>query len=171
MLVLGLDPGTATTGYGLINFDRNDFDIVEYGLIETHKDETASKRLSIIHSEVIRIINSHNPEVIAIEKVFFFSNAKTVIKVGQAIGVMMLAAAHTGRQIFEYSPAMVKKSISGNGRADKKMVQQSLRKILGPKVRSQKRKKTHFDNAADALAIALCHALQTSIIPPFDLES
>ena len=96
----------------------------------------------------------------AIEKLFFFSNAKTVMRVGQAQGVLLFSAAKTKLQVHEYAPAMIKKTITGNGRTDKKDIQKSLRKVLGAKVRSKKRKKTHFDNAADALAVALTHALK-----------
>ncbi len=95
----------------------------------------------------------------AIERIFFAANVKTAISVGQAQGLMLLAAAKSGVKVVEYVPGSIKKVISGNGRSDKKMMQKALRKILGAKVRSAKRKKTHFDNAADALAVALTHAM------------
>jgi len=93
------------------------------------------------------------------EKIFFATNAKTAISVGQAQGVMMLCAYRFNKQLFEYAPGTIKKQISGSGRSDKKMMQKAVRKILGPKIKSKKGQKTHFDDAADALAIALCHAV------------
>jgi crossover junction endodeoxyribonuclease RuvC len=158
MLILGIDPGVATTGYGILQVNGKGYSAVDFGLIETEKNGNPSKRLLDIHKQIIKVIKYHKPDVMAIEKLFFFSNAKTVMSVGQAQGVLMFSAAKTKLDVFEYAPAMIKKTITGNGRADKKDIQKSLRKVLGAKVRSRKRKKTHFDNAADALAVALCHA-------------
>jgi crossover junction endodeoxyribonuclease RuvC len=159
MKILGIDPGTATSGYGMLEINKdNGFEVIDFGLIETGKDDKPEIRLHSIHLQLGRIIDEHNPEVIAIEKLFFFRNAKTVMRVGQALGVMLFCAAQKKTDVVEYAPARIKKVISGNGRADKKEMQRSLRKILGPGVRSRKYKKTHFDNAADGLAVALCHA-------------
>ena len=158
MLILGIDPGTATTGYGVIEVNGKVYKAIDFGLIETEKNGIPSHRLLDIHKQITKVIKAHNPDVMAIEKLFFFSNAKTVIRVGQAQGVLLFSAAKTRLEVFEYAPAMIKKVVTGNGRADKKDIQKSLRKVLGAKVRSKKRKKTHFDNAADALAVALCHA-------------
>jgi len=108
------------------------------------------------------LFKKYQPDVIALEKIFFASNAKTAISVGQAQGVMFYCAARANIRIFEYAPPTIKKLISGNGRADKKEVQQSLRKIFGAKLRSQAKKRTHFDNAADALAVAMCHIYHIS---------
>jgi crossover junction endodeoxyribonuclease RuvC len=94
----------------------------------------------------------------AIEKIFFARNAKTAIRVGQALGVMLLSAEQMKTEIAEYAPGRIKKVVTGDGRADKKVIQKFVRKALGAKVRSKKGKKTHFDNAADGLAVALCHA-------------
>lgn len=161
MLILGIDPGTATTGFGLLRVNEgNDFEVVDFGLIETHKDTEAATRLVQIHTEMNRIISFHNPDVMVIEKIFFASNAKTVIRVGQAQGVMLFAAAQQSISVAEYAPGTIKKLISGNGRSNKKEMQQALRTLFGPKIRSRPHKKTHFDNAADALAIALTHALR-----------
>lgn len=161
MLILGIDPGTATTGWGLLKVLTNGFEVVDFGLIETDKNGKPGKRLVTIHQEMTSLINQHTPNVVAIEKLFFATNAKTAMRVGQAQGVMIFSAAQTNTQVYEYAPGTIKKVVAGNGRADKKQVQKSLRKVLGAKVRSRKRKKTHFDNAADALAVALCHAYQT----------
>jgi crossover junction endodeoxyribonuclease RuvC len=157
MIILGIDPGTATTGYGVIEFDHNILRSLGFGLIETDKNGEPASRLLEIHQEMLVILEKHKPNVIAIEKLFFATNAKTAIRVGQAQGVMLLCAASVNVPVFEYSPMTIKKLIAGNGRADKIMVQKAVRKVLGRGVRSKARKKTHFDNSADALAVALCH--------------
>jgi crossover junction endodeoxyribonuclease RuvC len=165
MLILGIDPGTATTGYGLLEVVKKDiYKVIDFGLIETDKDGTPAIRLLDIHKQMMKIIREFKPDIMAIEKLFFFSNAKTVIRVGQAQGVLLFSAAVGKLEVFEYAPAMIKKSISGNGRADKKEVQSALRKLLGARIRSRKHKKTHFDNAADALAVAVCHANQNGFL-------
>ena len=157
MLILGIDPGTATTGYGTVQILRSGPVAINWGLIETDKKYNPSQRLFQIHLRMTNLISKYKPDAIAIERIFFATNAKTAIRVGQAQGVMLLAAAGAGTQVFEYAPGTIKKMITGNGRADKKMVQKSIREVFGAKVRSKKNKKTHFDNAADALAVALCH--------------
>ncbi len=160
MLILGIDPGTATTGFGLVKLNGNGNEVVEWGLIETDKSLLKEKRLDFIFEETVSLINRHKPDVFVFEKVFFSNNAKTAIAVGQAQGVMLLAACKTKVRVEEYAPGTVKKMITGNGRANKKEVQVSIRKILGNRVKSVKHKKTHFDDAADALAIALTHAFK-----------
>jgi crossover junction endodeoxyribonuclease RuvC len=104
------------------------------------------------------LFTKFNPGIMAIEKVFFSTNVKTAIRVGQAQGVMLLAAANRRVPVAEYAPGTIKKQVTGSGRADKKQMMASVRDILGAKVRDEFIGKTHFDNAADALAIALCHA-------------
>ncbi|KKU64040.1 MAG: Crossover junction endodeoxyribonuclease RuvC [Candidatus Woesebacteria bacterium GW2011_GWC2_47_16] len=148
MLILGIDPGTATTGYGIIRSSSNLFEVLEFGLITTDKDGTPGKRLENIYLEMTRILKKFSPDVMAIEKLFFAANQ----------GVMIFAAAKYKIEVAEYAPGTIKKEVAGNGRADKKMIQKAIRKVLGAKVRSAAKKKTHFDNAADALAVALCHA-------------
>lgn len=161
MLILGIDPGTATTGYGVINVNGDsNYEVFDFGLIETEKNGDQGKRLVSIYKQSTAVFKRHKPDVVAIERLFFASNAKTAMSVGQALGVMLFAAAAFNINTVEYAPATIKKIITGDGRADKKLVQQSLRKVLGAKVRSRKHGKTHFDNAADALAVALCHALK-----------
>lgn len=159
MIILGIDPGTATTGYGLIELNSNSFSVIEYGLIETDKIHNIQKRLSDIYKKLSVIVKKFKPDAISMEKIFFATNAKTAISVGQAQGVMMLCAYKNKVDLFEYAPGTIKKQISGSGRSDKKMMQKAVRKILGPKIKSKKHQKTHFDNSADALAIALCHAV------------
>jgi len=159
MLVLGIDPGTATTGFGLIKKEGQTLQAVNWGLVETDKESSPGKRFINIYSQVKVLIKKFNPDVIAIEKIFFATNAKTAISVGQAQGVMILCFAQSGLDVFEYAPGTIKKMIAGDGRATKKDVQKSLRKLFGAKIRSAKKKKSHFDDSADALAVALCHLL------------
>ena len=162
MLVMGIDPGTATTGYGMIEVDGNsDFKVVDWGLIETEKGGLIHRRLFEIYNQMGTLLSKFKPDVLVIEKIFFATNAKTVISVGQAQGVILLSAANCDIDVFEYAPGTIKKMISGNGRANKKEMQKSVRKLLGPKVRSKAHKKTHFDNAADALAIAVTHVYKS----------
>jgi crossover junction endodeoxyribonuclease RuvC len=158
MLILGIDPGTATTGFGLVRLNGEGNEVVEWGLIETDKKLLKEKRLDYIFKETVNLINKHKPDVFVFEKVFFANNAKTAIAVGQAQGVMLLAASKTKVKVEEYAPGTIKKMITGNGRANKKEIQKNVRKILGPRVKCGVHQKTHFDNAADALAIALTHA-------------
>jgi crossover junction endodeoxyribonuclease RuvC len=163
MRILGIDPGTATTGYGIVDIGNNGKSkVVEWGLIETEKDGQIEKRLEIIHKETYKLIRKSQPDLFAMEKVFFATNAKTVIAVGQAQGVLLMAASRAKVKVVEYAPGTIKKTITGNGRANKKDVQRSIRKMLGNHVRSKKHKKTHFDNAADALAVALTHVIQNN---------
>jgi len=158
MLILGIDPGTATTGYGFINVINKNPVTREWGLIETDKNGNPERRLKKIFEETTSLLKKHKPDCMAIEKVFFATNAKTAIAVGQAIGVIMLASAKSKIPVFEYAPGTIKKMVTGSGRAVKKDVQICIRKLLGNHVKSKKHKKTHFDNAADALAVALTHA-------------
>ena len=157
MIVLGIDPGTATTGYGIVSKRGSVLTADKWGLIETDKEHDPSKRLRTIYKEMNIILTKHNPDVVAIEKIFFATNAKTAIRVGQALGVMLLSTTRFKADVFEYAPGTIKKMVAGSGRADKKEMQQSIRKVFGNKVRSEAKKKTHFDNAADGLAVALCH--------------
>ena len=159
MRILGIDPGTATTGFGLIDCHNGVQDVIEWGLIETTKESLKEKRLEKIYKETLEIIKRLAPDIFVMEKIFFANNAKTAIAVGQAQGVMLLAASKLKIRVVEYSPGTIKKTVVGNGRAVKKDVQKGVRKILGNKVKSENHKKTHFDNAADALAIALTHAM------------
>ena len=165
MVILGIDPGTATTGYGLIRIDKKRVVPMEFDLIETPKNGVPGKRLKVIHKELCKILKKYRPDVMAIEKIFFATNAKTAIRVGQAQGVMLMAAADYKTKVFEYAPGTIKKQVAGNGRADKTDVQKALREILGATVRSKPKKRTHFDNAADALAVAICHAKKTNLMP------
>jgi len=158
MLILGIDPGTATTGFGFIRVQNGKTLLGDFGLIETDKNGSAGTRFISIEKQMLALFRQFNPDIMAMERLFFAANAKTAMSVGQAQGVMLLAAAKSKVEVVQIAPGTIKKVIAGNGRADKKEVQKALRKVLGAKVRSGPKKRTHFDNAADALAVALCYA-------------
>ena len=160
MLILGIDPGTATIGYGMIKAKSNQFSLLDFGWIKTDKENRAEIRLDTIYKEMLSLLRAHEPDVLAIERLFFFRNQKTAMRVSQAHGVIMLAAARKKTQVYEYAPAEIKRKISGNGRADKSEMKKAVRSMLP--VRTPKKKKTHFDDVADALAVALCHAIQST---------
>ncbi len=178
MLILGIDPGTATTGFGLL--ETNDLDngqakykVIEWGLIETSKDDNPGQRLSEIHKQMNELLERMSPEIMVMEKVFFATNAKTVIRVGQAQGVILLAAANYNVLVEEYSPMTVKKMVAGNGRAKKKEVEIAVREIFpsldlkdlkNSSLQTRKKTKTLIDNAVDALAIALTHVMKQEAI-------
>ncbi len=151
MLTLGIDPGTATTGYGLVTEKRNKLVFIDHGIISTSRKDSSQDRLRTIYSELKKVIIEYKPKIIAIEKLYFGVNSKTAISVGQARGMSLLAAAEARVPVAEYSPLEVKMAVTGYGRADKKQVQQMVKNLLGlselPKP----------DDAADALAIAICH--------------
>jgi len=159
MLILGIDPGTATTGYGLVEIVGEKLVPVKFGLIETAKEKSPEYRLHAIHEQLTYLIGKYKPQHMCIEKVFFATNAKTAIRVGQAQGVMLLAAANYNIPVYEYAPGTIKKYVAGHGRADKEQMQEGVRNFLGKKIVNKKNKKTHFDNEADALAVALCHII------------
>lgn len=160
MLIFGVDPGTATTGYGLLDVKSKIYDVREWGLIETENNGDTGKRLEKIYKETLDLLKLHKPDIFVMEKIFFAANAKTAIAVGQAQGVMLLAASKAKIKVAEYAPGTIKKTITGNGRAQKKDIQKAVRRMLGNHIKSKAHKKTHFDNCADALAIALTHAMK-----------
>ncbi len=151
MVILGIDPGYAIVGYGVISYRNNHFSVIDYGAITTDAKTPFNKRLEIIYDELTAIIEKYSPEAMAIEKVFYNSNAKTVIDVSQARGVIMLAAQKKSLPAYEYTPLQVKQSVVGYGRAEKKQVQEMIRRILGLE------KVPKPDDTADALAMAVCH--------------
>lgn len=162
MLVLGIDPGTATTGYGVIKLNgKASPSLVAHGLIETEANGHPGSRFVEIYKQMTALLATYKPSAVAIEKIFFFINAKTVISVSQAQGVLHLAAANAGVPAYEYAPGQVKLVVAGSGRADKKQMQKTIKEMFG--IEAEKNKKTHFDNAADAIAIAVCHAKLASV--------
>jgi crossover junction endodeoxyribonuclease RuvC len=160
MRILGIDPGTATTGFGVIDVFKGKQKVIAWGLIKTDKQRLTGERLQNIYRQTLAILSQYRPDVFAMERIFFATNAKTAIAVGQAQGVMLLAAARSKLPVVEYAPGTIKKLVAGSGRATKKDVQKAVRKFLGNRVKSEKGGKTHFDNCADALAVALTHALK-----------
>ncbi len=156
MIIIGIDPGTATTGYGVLKvLKRGQPRLLDFGWIKTEKNGQPGKRLDQIYKNISKLLKRHDPDAIAIERLFFYSNAKTVMAVGQACGVIILAATRARIPIFEYAPGQIKLVVGGNGRADKKLIKKTVRKLFN--VRSPKKKKTHFDDVADAIAVAVCH--------------
>lgn len=162
MKILGIDPGTATTGFGVIEITKDGYVLLDYGLVSTDKKQAHGLRLDLIYRGISAVISKHSPEVVAIERLFFATNALTAIAVGQAIGVIKLAVHHAGLPIFDYAPMQVKLMIGGSGKADKTLMKKTIKKMF--KIREKKGQKTHFDNSADALAIAICHAKKTNKI-------
>lgn len=151
MLVLGLDPGTATTGYGLVEAEGGREKMIRYGTIKTAANLPMELRLLKIYRELNAILDEFQPDAVAIEELFHQKNAKTVITVAQSRGVLLLAAAARDLEMAEYTPLQVKQAVCGYGNAEKKQVQIMVQKIL----RMEQIPKP--DDAADALAIAICH--------------
>ena len=152
MIILGIDPGIAIVGYGVIEYKGNKFKVIDYGAITTPAGMKVKDRLKIIYDGVIDIIQTHKPDCIAIEELFYNNNAKTVINVAQGRAMPYLAAANTNLEIYEYTPLQVKQAVVGYGRAEKKQVQQMTKMLLNLE------KIPKPDDTADALAIAVCHA-------------
>jgi crossover junction endodeoxyribonuclease RuvC len=149
-VTLGIDPGTARLGYGVIR-GADPAKSLEFGVVETRAGDDMPSRLLHLHDELLGLMREYRPEVMAIEKLFFSRNVTNAISVGQARGVVMLTAAESGIPIVEYTPAEVKQAVAGYGNADKAQVQQMVRLILALDELPQP------DDAADALAIAICH--------------
>ncbi len=152
MIILGIDPGYAIVGTGVVDYKNNHFDVLDYRPIITEAGTPFNERIEIIYNETTELIKRWKPEALAIEKLFFNTNAKTAIDVSQARGVLLLAAQQNGLSINEYTPLQVKQSVVGYGRAEKKQVQEMTKLLLNldkiPKP----------DDVADALAMAICHA-------------
>ncbi len=151
MLIMGIDPGIAISGYGLVSSNRNNCYVIDCGVIKTSPKLKMPYRLRKIYEGYTEILQKHKPDAVAIEKLFFNKNAKTIISVGQARGAAILAAALSDIEVFEYTPLQVKQAVVGYGRADKYQVQRMIKIFFNlnelPKP----------DDLADALATALCH--------------
>lgn len=152
MLALGIDPGTAITGYGVVRESiHGSLEKVAFGVIQTPAGWTPEKRLLLLYQQLQKLMLLHQPDTCAVEKLFFQRNVTTAIAVGQARGVILLAAAEAGLEIAEYTPLEVKMAVAGYGGATKNQVQQMVRALLDlPEVPKP-------DDAADALAVAICH--------------
>ena len=152
MRILGIDPGFAIVGWGVIEYSGSHFKVMGYGSIQTPASMKTEDRLKVIYSELCAIIDKFAPEQMAVEELFFNTNQTTGIKVAQARGVVILCAAQKGVEIFEYTPLQVKQAVTGYGRAEKKQVITMVTMMLGLG------KPPKPDDTADALAIAVCHA-------------
>jgi crossover junction endodeoxyribonuclease RuvC len=148
--VLGIDPGTARFGFGVIDADDT-YSAIEYGVIETSAELPMPERLLVLHDRLRALIDQHWPDVMAIEQLFFSRNVTTAIAVGQARGVALLVAAQSNIKVAEYTPAEIKQAISGYGNADKRQIQSLVQMLL------ELEAIPNPDDAADALAVALCH--------------
>jgi len=151
VIVLGVDPGTASTGYGVVEEIEGQLRAVDYGVVTTAAGEPLPLRLQTIYGELCRLARLHRPASGSVEKLFFSRNVRTAMSVGQARGVALLALADAGLQIREYSPTEVKQAVSGYGAADKGQVQRMVQALLSLDELPRP------DDAADALAVAICH--------------
>ncbi|MCS6830050.1 MAG: crossover junction endodeoxyribonuclease RuvC [Armatimonadota bacterium] len=152
MVILGFDPGTATTGYGVLQQDGQKLKVVAFGCITTPANLAAPRRLQRVYEQVCRLLDEHQPDIVVTERLFFNRNETTAFSVGRTIGVILLAVAQRGIDWVEYTPLQVKTAVVGYGGAEKKQIQYMVTRLLAlaetPKP----------DDAADALAVALCHA-------------
>ena len=151
MRVLGIDPGTAITGYGLVEEVRGDLKLVAFGVIRTPADQPLPRRLQLIYHAVSDLAEEWEPEAAAVEELFFSRNVRTAMSVGQARGVVLLALADAGLDVAEYTPLAIKQAVTGYGNADKMQVQEMVRLLL------ELAEVPRPDDAADALAVAICH--------------
>ena len=156
MKILGIDPGYAILGYGVIEMNGNKFRVCDYGAITTDPKTAMADRLKILYQALMDLIVEHRPESASIEELFFNTNAKTAILVGQARGVAILACANSGLEIYEYTPLQIKQALVGYGRAEKQQIQAMVKVILNLKETPKP------DDTADALAAAICHGHSVS---------
>lgn len=152
MRVLGIDPGYATTGFGLITSERGNYSLLQYGTVTTPADLPFSKRLNMLFEDMTQLLEVTKPEAVAVEELFWGHNITTGIGVSHGRGVILLAIERAGIPLFEYTPMQVKQSVVGYGKAEKRQVMDMTRRLL------KMDKVPRPDDAADAIAIALCHA-------------
>ena len=151
MRVLGIDPGLAIVGYGIIDFDGNKYKTVDYGVITTPAKTSYAKRIKMLYDAMERLLEQYAVDEVAIEELFFNRNTATAITVAQARGALVLAVMNRDIELFEYTPLQVKQSVCGYGRADKKQIQEMVQRLLGLQTIPKP------DDAADALAVAIGH--------------
>ena len=168
MIIFGIDPGTATTGYGVVREGKREkgkgkslVELIDYGCIVTPKEQEMPLRLYSIQKDLKRLLVQHNPDCVIVEQLFFGVNARTAMTVGQARGVVLSTAASYRIPIFEYQGLHVKHTLTGSGKADKKEIQKYVMKYLG-KRKLAKPLNGYLDDAADALAVAICHVIKTA---------
>ncbi len=158
MRIVGIDPGIARVGWGLIEGERQRYALIRYGCIETDKTKLAYHRLQEIYQEVLGLLRTERPDQVVVEQLFFARNVTTAIGVGQARGVILLAAAQENLPVFEYTPLQVKQAVTGHGRAEKAQIQSMIKILLKLSATPKP------DDAADALAIALTHGFMTPVL-------
>lgn len=167
MIIFGIDPGTATTGYGVVKYQKsnikNQIFLVEYGCIVTPKEQEMPLRLYSIQKDLSKLLRLHKPDCVVVEQLFFGVNSRTAMTVGQARGVVLSTAAGYRLPIFEYQGLHVKNILTGSGKADKKDIQKSVMKYLN-KRKLKKPVNGFLDDAADALAVAICHVIKINIL-------
>ena len=151
--ILGIDPGSRLTGYGVIESEQGELRFVSCGVIKTNPDSPFSHRLNEIFDGINEVIQLYNPVVSAVEDVFVAKNARSALKLGQARGAAVVAIMQNGLQVYDYNPKMVKQAVAGYGQAEKEQVQSMVKLILGLSA-------SPSSDAADALAVAICHANQ-----------
>lgn len=151
MRILGIDPGYAIVGYGVVDYSLNRFSVVGYGAVTTKAGTRFSRRLQDIYDDITTLIEKYKPECLSIERLYFNTNTTTAIDVAQARGVILLAAEKCGVGIFEYTPLQVKQSVTGYGKAEKHQVMEMVKSLLNLKAVPKP------DDTADALALAICH--------------
>lgn len=152
MIILGIDPGIANTGYGVIKAESSMFTPLDFGCVQTASKEESAQRLKTIYDELTQLAGEYQPEFLVLEDVIFSKNVSSAFAVGEARGVAKLVAANTSRQVYSYPAAQVKQAVVGYGKASKRQVQEMVKLLL--KLKEIPRP----DHAADALAIAICHA-------------
>jgi len=151
MRILGVDPGTATTGFAVVEETTDSLRALVYGVVTTPSDQALPQRLQTIHRKVVKLAQDWEPDAAAVEELYFSVNARTAMSVGQARGVILLAMAEAGLPVSEYSPLVIKQALTGYGGADKRQMQEMVRMVLGLSETPRP------DDAADALAVAVCH--------------
>ena len=152
MVIIGIDPGFAITGYGIVKYEKDKLVALDYGVISTDALLTLPERLLLLSDRLGELIENYKPRAISVEELFFNKNIKTALAAAHGRGVALLSACRSGAEVFEYTPLQVKQAVAGYGRADKRQVQQMVRILLGM------REIPKPDDAADALAVAICHA-------------
>ena len=152
MIILGIDPGLATVGFGVISSENGNVKAIDYGVILTPKEARLPDRLKMIEEALKRLISKYSPDEIAMEELFFNNNQKTAINVAQARGVTLLTCVKHTEKLYEYTPLQIKQALTGYGRADKRQIQAMVTRLLNLK------KTPRPDDAADALAVALTHS-------------
>ena len=165
MLVLGIDPGTASTGYGVVRSTGSRFQFLQQGVIATRAGVPLERRLADIHARVGELLDQHRPDAVAVEELYFGANVRTAFAVGQARGVVLLAAGQRGVPSRSYTPQQVKGAVCGNGRADKDQVARMVARLLGLAAPPTP------DHAADALAVAICDLNRAPLAEPWRCRS